>query len=53
MDEHSKKRLDLLSARLEGLELRVEKLDRLVYKLFKRLPKGQLPERQTGEPTDL
>ena len=45
MDEQTKQRLDGLAARLAGVELRVEKIDRLVYKLFKRIPR----ERPTGD----
>lgn len=37
MDRHHEY-IDALNERIAALELQVQKLDRLVYKLFKRLP---------------
>ena len=39
MNEQLEQRIEGLELKVDTLALRVEKLDRLVYKLFKRLPR--------------
>ena len=42
-------RIDNLERKVNAMALQVEKLDRLVCKLFKRLPREKAPAAQPGE----
>ena len=48
MDETKKPTIEELTARLTALELRIAKLDRLVYKLFEEIKRIILNQATTG-----
>jgi hypothetical protein len=49
MDEHTEQRIESLDLKVDALTLQVEKLARLVYKLFKRLPREKVSAARPDE----